>query len=347
MPKPDRINLRTATGLRWSRAAQALALALPALLLSACQPSADQGSPRKTRNTLFTQGGELRSPSGQKVVLRGINLQYGDEPGRRYPAIQRIADVGANALRLQLRSDTRPEELRRALDAIVARGMIAIPMYYAENITCSDDPDAFDAALRHWLGAWKPILQDPRYQRHLILNIANEWGRAKTPAQARDYLAAYARAVGQLRQAGYTVPLMVDAPDCGQNAQALAAAAQALLAADAEHNLLLSVHAYWSYQTPARIRAAVALLDATGLPFVWGEFGQSRFEAHSGHATDHHELMRDANAQGIGYLAWSWFGNGGEARVMDMAISANSAQLTEYGAEIVQGLSASARPYQP
>lgn len=55
---------------------------------------------------IVARGGSLYSASGRKLVLRGINLQYGDSPSVRLAGINAIAATGANAVRLELRNAT-------------------------------------------------------------------------------------------------------------------------------------------------------------------------------------------------------------------------------------------------
>jgi hypothetical protein len=69
-----------------------------------------------------------------------------------------------------------------------------------------------------------------------------------------------------MRKAGLTMPLLIDAPDCGTSLDAFLTVGQQLITADPSHNFLLSAHAYWaaydglSYikvhhcQTPHRLR---------------------------------------------------------------------------------------------
>lgn len=281
------------------------------------------------------EGGQIVSASGRPVLLRGINLQYGDSPASRLPAIDAIADQGANAIRLQLRRNTTAAQLRAALDAIVARGLVAIPMYWEEDVTCTHDTAGFATAVQRWTVTWKDVLADPRYRAHLVLNIANEWGQS---SRLQDWQDRQVDAIRQIRAAGLAMPLMIDAPDCGQTPGAFSAATAArLLAADPYTNLVFSVHAYWRFQTAALIQAAVDQVRATGVPMVWGEFGQLAFQAASGNATDHRALMRDANRRAVGYLAWSWYGNGPEAVLLDMATRDSGGSLTAYGRQVIEG----------
>jgi len=273
------------------------------------------------------------SATGKPFVMRGINLQYGDDPGTRLPMIDEIADSGANTVRLQLRRDTSARQLAAALDRIVARNMVAVVMYWEDDVTCKAGSSGLRTAMKRWTDTWREVLSDPRYRAHLVLNIANEWGEADA---GDSFGNTYRAAVVQLRAAGYEFPLMIDAAHCGQDYSVFANGGAARIAAvDRYRNLIFSTHAYWRYQTHKAIDDAVAAVRDQRLAFVWGEFGQAAFQADIGQATDHSYLIGRAEATGVGYIAWSWYGN--DARALDMRDSGPKAALTRYGRELVEG----------
>ena len=48
--------------------------------------------------------------------------------------------------------------------------------------------------------------------------------------------------------------------------------------------------------------------------------------------------MQTATAQGVGWLAWSWKGNGGATQVLDMSKRYGRTDLTRRGQEVVQAI---------
>lgn len=283
------------------------------------------------------QGDVLLTPQDKPFVARGIDLQYGDNPARAYPAIAAIAGQGANLIRLELRADTSAHDLRRALNRAVRLKMPVMVMLWEKDVTCGRDP----AVLRHyaqdlWMGRWSSVLLERKYQPYLMLNIANEWGESANGFG--DYLSSYRELIGALRARGYRMPLVIDAADCGQNpASFTEGRGAALEAADPLHNTIFSVHAYnrpWSDH--ARIDANLAALQATRLPVLLGEFG-SRQLVEDGASVDHLYLMQRAQAMGIGWLAWSWKGNGGPSQVLDMSKSYGRADLSQHGEDVING----------
>lgn len=290
--------------------------------------------------------GQVYSASGKKIVMRGINLQYGDKPLAAIDAIRPLAGVGANTIRLQLTSNTTAAELQAALDKVVANGMLAVLMYWNDNLCTSNYNTIthFGPAMDKWLNEWKPVLSDPLYARYIVLNIANEWGRGATDPQQTEFKNTYIQAIQQLRDAGYTFPLMIDAPQCGQDSTNMAKMAPVIAQADRYRNVIFSAHAYFSYPDKATITTARELMTKTGYPFVWGEFGNDLYVPAGGRPTDYASLMTDANTFGIGYIGWSWFGNGPTTRALDMVNNYVPTGTTGWGANFIKQLNSPAPP---
>ncbi len=300
-----------------------------------CQVASSTPTPGS--GDMYVKDGQLYSASGQRFIARGINLQYGDNPGAAFAAITPIANTGANIVRLQLRKHTTAQELRGVLDAIVARNMVAMPMYWESDVTCQSNPQPLQTAVDSlWLGSWKAVMQDPKYKGKILLNIANEWGEDTN--NYADFITTYKGLIKGLRDGGYTMPLVIDAAHCGQYVQSfLSGRGSELLNADASKNLLFSLHAYhWLWDTPAEIDAAIAQMKVQNLAFLFGEFGDKRFQAPNN--VDHYHLLGKAQSESVGWIAWSWKGNGaGEEEVLDMSYDYGSMDLSPRGNDIVFG----------
>lgn len=300
-------------------------------------PTVEPPAVLKPEGTMRVEGTKVKSAAGVNFVMRGINLQYGDNPAERLSMIDEIAATGANTIRLELRSNTTAAQLRAALDKIVGYGMVAVLMYWESDVTCQADTAGFKVALTRWTDTWKSVLGDAKYKANIVLNVANEWG----DVDANDtFGTTYRDAITKLRAAGYQFPLMIDAAHCGQDYSVFAnRGATKIFEADPYRNVIFSTHAYWNYTGSSAIDAAINAVQSQSVPFVWGEFGQANFQADSGHATDHRYLILRAEQLGIGYTAWSWYGNGTEAKALDMRQPGETAVLTAYGQEVVEGSS--------
>jgi len=293
--------------------------------------------PHETPATFRVTGADIRTPGNTPFVARGINLQYGDQPSKAYPAMAAIKGTGANIIRLELRADTPAHDLRRALNQAMRLKIPVMMMLWEKDVTCAHDSDTLRRHVSElWMGRWSQVLLDTKYQPYLMLNIANEWG--VSDGGFGDYMATYRELLVALRGRGFSMPLVIDAADCGQNPDSFTGGRGAALeAADPLHNTIFSVHAYnrpWGSRD--RIDANLAALKATGLPVVLGEFGDSQL-VEDGAAVDHLYLMKRAQALHIGWIAWSWKGNGGPSKVLDMSRTYARIDLTPHGEDVING----------
>ena len=120
--------------------------------------------------------------------------------------------------------------------------------------------------------------------------------------------ADYTIAVTRMRAAGYHMPLIIDAPYWGQNLNILISSGPALIAADPDHNLMLSVHMWWNDPTGAQVTSGIANIVTANLPIIVGEFAQHAAYQCAAAPFDYKTLMAQAQANGIGWLVWSWGG---------------------------------------
>ena len=241
-------------------------------------------SPSENAAVIATSSTQIFDASTNAILLRGVNLQYGDNPEVRIAGIAAIKETGANVVRLQLRANTTADQLEAALDEIVANGMIAMPMLWEGEgeITCTESSEFIEKYTQElWFDRWIDVLVKDKYQPHLMINIANEWGPmnvwdANSVGYA-EYIDVYKAIIREFRSIGFRVPLVIDAPHCGQDYNAfLADRALELQAADVESNIVLSVHAYGAqWNSSNKIVSATDLLSKTGVPFIIGEFGGS------------------------------------------------------------------------
>jgi len=304
-----------------------------ALLLGGCATL-----PHGETRTFTAHDAAIYTPDGKPFVARGINLQYGDNPHRARPAMRAIAHTGANIVRVELRRDTSADQVKKLLDKAVRHHLPVMLMYWEQDITCGTDAATLKRDVHDlWLTRWAPVLKAPKYQPWIMLNIANEWGSAKDDYS--EYVETYTGLIGELRQAGFRFPIVVDAGECGQMTESfLDGRGQRLVDADPLRNVILSVHAYnRPWNSPDLIDRHIADLKATGLPFLIGEFGDREL-VENGNAVDHLYLMRTATVQGVGWLAWSWKGNGGATRVLDMSKSYGRIDLTRRGQDVVTAI---------
>lgn len=174
-----------------------------------------------------------------------------------------------------------------------------------------------------------------------IINVANEalnviWTNNPAAAQA-TFVSTYSTEIGNLRNGGITMPLMIDGPDCGINLDVLAEVGNQLLQADPLGNLIFSAHGYWhsfANNDPAQMQTKVDQALDQGIPLVMGEVANLQDDAQMCQYTlDHNSLLNICTDARVGWLAWSWDHDGCSARqIFTNGLASN---LTPYGNAIV------------
>jgi mannan endo-1,4-beta-mannosidase len=90
---------------------------------------------------------------------------------------------------------------------------------------------------------------------------------------------------------------------------------------------------YGVFDTAAEITDYLNRFVAAKLPIVVGEFGHD----HSDGNPDEDAILATAQQLGLGYLGWSWSGNGGGVEYLDMVTNFDPNQLTSWGRRIFNG----------
>ena len=207
-------------------------------------------------NHFYTVGSKLYDPCAVEFNIKGVNYapyNWGYSPTELL--LNEIAETGANTVRMswyanhpdvQTHSVYTAAKLSAALDACTAEGML--PILELHDQTCQDNPQALISLTDYYLQSDIKTVFMAR-QDKVLINIANEslyvlW--ATNPATAQNtFISTYNTIIAKLRNAGYTCPLIIDAPDCGTNSDALAAVGQKIIDADVLHNVIFSIHTYW------------------------------------------------------------------------------------------------------
>ncbi|ACZ29543.1 glycoside hydrolase family 5 [Xylanimonas cellulosilytica DSM 15894] len=284
---------------------------------------------------IHTEGTRLVEADGTELVLRGISHAH-TWYASQTRAFADISDAGANAVRVVLSDGTR--WTRNGADDVAA----VIDRCWDEQLVCVlEDHDTtgygeegaastLATAADYWVSLL-PVLAGT--EDHVIINLGNEpYGNdaATNERWADDTIAAIQR----LRTAGFEHTILVDAPNWGQDwAGIMKRDAAQVAAADPQGDVVFSVHMYGVYDTAAEVRDYLDAFIAAGLPLVVGEFG---FD-HSDGNPDEDTIMSYTRAQGIGWFAWSWSGNGGGVEYLDMVTSFDPAQRTSWGTRVITG----------
>ncbi|HEY8957001.1 cellulase family glycosylhydrolase [Chitinophaga sp.] len=326
----------------------------------------DPVDPPAAAATITVSGKNLVLAGGQSFVLRGINYPIIDEglptlgtPARYKFKIDEAAKTGANAIRIQWYTngthfmDDPEEGTPGTVDGLLNNGTLSdiigycyekgmIPILVIQNTVCSNDWNYFNNVAIAW---WqKPAVIDliNKHKKYLIANIACEFGDvewAADPVAAQGiFKNNYIQAVQKLRNAGITIPLMIDAPDCGRSSSALARVAKDILNADPRKNIIFSAHTYWTdyANTAAAVKTKLDEINNTGTCFVFGEVGNWQ-DDNVCCVYDITNLYRiilgEACSRGIGWLAWSYSQDCCKPR--EMTTNGEFGTLTPYGNDII------------
>lgn len=294
------------------------------LFLPSCS---DDDSGGDAKQTFKVVGRNLTDPCGATVLLKGVNkmsvFDEHDRYGRGY--FPEIAKTNSNCVRIVWRAtySNGTASMLSQLDSLINNCIKnkMIPMVEMHDATCNWD--ALDDVVNYWTSPGiVEIIQ--RYEHALLVNIANEAGDDNVTES--QFLSGYQSAIMQLRTAGIRTPLIIDAKACGKDLDVLIPTASALIAHDPDHNIMFSVHPYWSKLDiltvqPTFIKDQLKKASDNNIPLILGElcgYGGWPGDGEPNTSTctekgsiDYETLLSEAAANNIGYLAWEWGpGNG-------------------------------------
>ncbi len=311
-------------------------------------------------NAQFQVSGKyLEDSKGNIIIIRGVNVPiYGSGYSNDITAVSNAIknNTKTNAVRMLWYSSAVQNNignppyyasltyLDNAITAYTSLGIL--PIIYLADLTAvySNSISSFNSdVVAFWTSA-SVIALIKKHQPYLIINLANEWGATWDPsslgstakAQDTNFVNTYINLVKQLRRAGVTVPIMIDAPDGGSNGKFLITNGASLESKDSLHNILLSVHTYWTVENgvisscPSDYHTYVQLLQTSGLPFIFGEVSDwsvasdgTDYEStppvnfvcpakgsSNQYGVDYDAILNDACDDDIGYLAWAWYQDG-------------------------------------
>lgn len=276
-------------------------------------------------------GTQVLDPNGNKFVFRGVNHAHTWFADRLSQSLKDIAATGANSVRVVLSNGTQwtrnsGAEVTNIINQCKANKLVCVlevhdSTGYGENAAATH----ISRATEYWLSSdIKAAITGQ--EDYVIVNIANEpFGNGTSAA---TYTADTAAAVRALRNGGLTHMLMVDAANWGQDwSNSLRDNAPTILAADSLRNTIFSVHMYEVYNNATIVQSYLNSYLTRGLAIVVGEFGAE----HGGSNVAEEAILQYAQDQGIGYLGWSWSGNGSCCVQLDIVNNWNAASLSTWG----------------
>lgn len=303
-------------------------LLLICLLCQGCDSSDDDNNDEVGGNPFKVVGRDLLDPCGDKVLLKGVNkMSVFDEQdiyGANY--FPEIAKTNANCVRIVWLASYSSSQQLAQLDSLIKNCVKQkmIPMVELHDATCKWD--MLDEVVAFWI---KPAVVQliQKYQHALLVNIANEAGGQDEGITEVQFMAGYKDAITKMRNAGIKTPLIIDASDCGKNLDILVPTSAQLIQHDPEHNIMFSVHTYWSNidiqqnAQPTFIKDQLQKAVDNNIPLILGELcayggwpGSNDDETlicSAMGAVNYQALITESSTRNIGWLLWEWGpGNG-------------------------------------
>jgi mannan endo-1,4-beta-mannosidase len=276
-------------------------------------------------------GTKILDPNGNNFIFRGINHAHTWYTSSTNKAMSDIAATGANSIRVVLSNGTQwtrnnGADVANIISLCKANKLVCVlevhdSTGYGEQTTATN----ISKAAEYWVSSdiRNAIIGQEDY---VIVNIANEPYGNNT--NASTYTNETSAAVKALRNAGLTHLIMVDAPAWGQDWQGIMRDnAQTIFAADSLSNTMFSVHMYEVYNTASAVQNYLTSFQAKGHALIVGEFGTE----NNGNNVDEASILQYTQQMGIGYIGWSWSGNGSCCTALDIAINFDPSNLSTWG----------------
>lgn len=278
-------------------------------------------------------GTQLLDANGQPFYMRGINHPHAWFRGRT-DAIGHIAATGSNVVRVVLADgqqwDRIPaNEVREIIDLCKQHQVICmLEVHDATGYPESEGAGTLRQAAEYWVDIADVLHGEEDY---VIINIANEPFGNGVPEST--WIAEHRHAIETVRNAGLTHTLVVDAANWGQDWERLMMDnASEVASADTLNNTIFSVHMYEVYGTYDDVRNYIStFLSRHNLPLIIGEFGPS----HYGSEVAADAILELSSEFDIGYIGWSWSGNGSCCVDLDIVNNFDPNNLTSWGEMLI------------
>lgn len=293
---------------------------------------ADESTDPPTPETVkgfHINGTHLVDAKGNDFLIRGYNYSYSWQTGYGYGPIDKAKEVGCNAIRLNISngnlgftSYTDYSTLASLISYCEQKKLVCIPE--VQDPLGSNSIGDLDKAVDYWLSVKGALIG---HENTVIINIANEWVEG-WEEQADTWRDGYVKAVKALRGAGLKHTIMIDCAGYGQYPDVIWTHGQDIIDAEKEANggevnIMFSIHfyehaCYEDFETPSGSKVAAAMDKALAMdvPLCVGEFGYAR-KGGSWHC-DWETIMKYGKTRNVGYLGWSYTGNGEGDGCLDM-----------------------------
>ncbi len=264
-------------------------------------------------------GAKLLDRCDNEFVMRGVNLAYTWYESSAYAQLEAIANAGANTVRVVLtngqaygKAADDASKVRAFVDKCKEYGMLAI--IEVHDVTGSDKISDLETAANYFVNIAESLKGTESY---VMINIANEWHNSSA---ASNWCEGYKTVIPMIRNAGLRHCIMVDAGGYGQSAATIHSYGLQVLDADPENNVLFSIHMYGGAGNTNKVKANIDGVINQDLALCIGEFGWY----HSDGDVDEDLILSYCDEKNVGWLAWSWYGNGSPVEYLDLVKDATA-----------------------
>lgn len=285
----------------------------------------------KEQMGFYVDGTTLYDANGNPFILRGVNHSHTWFTSQLETSLDAIADTGCNSVRIVLSNGAQwsmnsAKDVEKIIDYCKEKKMVAV--LEVHDATGYTDTESLIACAQYFVFIKDVLIGEEDY---VIINIANEWGGERSKIWAE----AYTEAIGMLREAGLSHTIMIDCCGWGQYAKCIKEKGEEVLAADPLENVMFSIHMYGTAGgTDDKIKKNLEYATSRDLCVCVGEFGYT----HTDGDVDEGYLMQYCVDNAIGYMAWSWKGNGGGVEYLDLATEWDGSVLSpDWGEVFING----------
>ena len=307
--------------------------------------------------------GKYITKNGSNIILRGINYPFIDDgninlasPTSYQFYLNEASKTGANTMRIAWYlpgTHWRDIQTPGTVQGYINNGHLSniltytesknmIPILEIHNGTCGNDWNLFNNSIIPFWKSSQMLSIINTHQGNLIINLANEFGNARWTGNVTTAMTTfktnYKNAITQLRNAGITVPIMIDAPDCGQSSSELLSVAQEIYNHDPLHKIIFSAHAYWGGYASSTTNMETKLneMSNSGLCWFLGEIANNQNDNACGDldlSSYYPALLTKLCQKQIGWAAWAYDQDCSSSR--EMTTNGFFSNLTTYGNDIV------------
>lgn len=276
-------------------------------------------------NGFKVSGSKLYDANGNEFVMRGINHAHAWYKGQENKAIPAIAQTGVNTVRVALGDGETwgyddINTVKNLISLCEENKMVAV--LDVHDTTGLDDYSSLNNAVNYWIDIKDAIIGK---EDTVIINIANEWyGTWDSQGWANGYKIA----IKKLREAGIKNTLMVDCAGWGQYPKSVHDYGKEVFNSDPEKNTMFSIHMYeYAGSDSNTVKSNIDNVINQGLALCIGEFGLK----HTDGDVDEDTIMNYSQEKSVGYMGWSWYGNGDSWKYLDISNDWSGSSLTEWG----------------